>query len=505
MHSDLTRAPIRVDLVGVDARARERFETVFRDLGQGAYMVVNSTVAEVAIVDLDNPDGSVFWHRYCHQFPNRPVILLSDSKPPLERWERFLPKPIHVDALLDVLEQTRRRLALLDANVNPSGKRKLADNVEPGTIKITEQSAFVPPGCAIWRDERFMDTGHPSGEAGPNGESNPSHWRGLDALVDSRLEGPANASSLSPEHTPQAPEQPPAPSQALGDEFPEVEGTSERTHRYPQSQGPGLHGDDRSPQEPPYPEPNSPPFAENPGEPVDGLTLYERTSRIRVGFGATPQATFLSAHDRLLGLVQAALKESTPSQPAVEVALEQGYLLVHVSQGCVYCSLTDEQLKQLAKRIFPSVPELVRPCGINSPDSTLTARRPQSGAETLEAFLWKLALWTYGGCLPLGTQLERRVYLRHWPNLTRLHLVPDAMRIAALWNEQPMTLGYTAKALGIPQQHVFNFYCASHTIGLAGQARREADYLFHETSTHPKGKLGFVSDMMKRLRSIGNT
>ena len=95
-----------------------------------------------------------------------------------------------------------------------------------------------------------------------------------------------------------------------------------------------------------------------------------------------------------------------------------------------------------------------------------------------EAFLWRLALQTYRGMIPEETDPNERVYLSHWPNMTRLDPIPDGLRIAALWNRMPVDLAYTARALKIPQRHVFLFYAAANAIGLAGPARRASNYLF---------------------------
>ena len=505
MHSDLMRPPIRVDLVGIDARARERFETVFRDRGQGAYLVVNSTVAEVAIIDLDNPEGNTFWHRYCFQFPNRPVILLSNTNPSLDRGEKFLRKPIQVDALLAVLEEIRHRLEILDVNVSSRVKRELAADVEPGTIKITERSALFPSGCAPRRGESCTALSDPAEESKSSDESNTSCLQNLRGVGGTGGNDSAKSFSVSSEHLAQATAQPSTLPQLLAEEFTHPESKSEKTYRYPQSRRHSIHPADSAFQEQPNVAANCAPTDRNPGEPLDDLECWEKTSHLSSCPAAQPQTGFLAVHDRLLGLLQVALQESTSSQHAVELTLQNGHLVVHAPRGRIHYAFTDDQLKQLATRVFLATQTRIRPCGADVCDPYLTSATPASAWETVEAFLWKLALWTYRDCLPLGTHLEKRVYLRHWPNLTRLHPVPDAMRIASLWNEQPMTLGYTAKALGIPQQHVFNFYCASHTIGLTGQARREADYLFQEAATHSKGKRGFVSAMMKRLRFSANS
>jgi hypothetical protein len=57
--------------------------------------------------------------------------------------------------------------------------------------------------------------------------------------------------------------------------------------------------------------------------------------------------------------------------------------------------------------------------------------------------------------------LKRPVYLKHWPNLTRVQRTPNAMRVAALWATRGAGLVETAELLKIPQRHVFAFYSAA--------------------------------------------
>jgi CheY-like chemotaxis protein len=114
------------------------------------------------------------------------------------------------------------------------------------------------------------------------------------------------------------------------------------------------------------------------------------------------------------------------------------------------------------------------------PDQVSVTREPFPATLTdtsceLEAFLWKLALYTYRGRLPQGTDVQEPVYLRYWPNLTRLEPVPNGMRIASLWSRQPASLASLIGRLRIPQRQVFAFYAAANSIGLAGPATRQAD------------------------------
>jgi hypothetical protein len=87
----------------------------------------------------------------------------------------------------------------------------------------------------------------------------------------------------------------------------------------------------------------------------------------------------------------------------------------------------------------------------------------------LEALEWDVALWASRGRLPRGTHLDRPVRLRCWPNLTRLAVPPEAMRIAGLWSRSSISLRDTVRVLGIPQRYAFAFYSACHALGLVDQ------------------------------------
>ncbi len=83
----------------------------------------------------------------------------------------------------------------------------------------------------------------------------------------------------------------------------------------------------------------------------------------------------------------------------------------------------------------------------------------------LEGLEWDLALWASRGRLPRGTSLEHPIRLKNWPNLTRLAVPPEAMRIAGLWSRSSLSLRDTVRILGIPQRYVFAFYSACAALG----------------------------------------
>jgi hypothetical protein len=96
-----------------------------------------------------------------------------------------------------------------------------------------------------------------------------------------------------------------------------------------------------------------------------------------------------------------------------------------------------------------------------------------SDAIRLDAFLWKVAMLTSKGKVPKGIDLAQAFQLKHWPNMTRLLLPPNAMRVAALLHQKPQNLFGVAKRLGVRQQYVFAFISAALALGLVNQQEIE--------------------------------
>jgi hypothetical protein len=143
------------------------------------------------------------------------------------------------------------------------------------------------------------------------------------------------------------------------------------------------------------------------------------------------------------------------------------------------------------------------------PDATLEVdlhfykqNRPTTGRReySLYTFIWQLALWASRGRLPAGTSLTQPIYLRRWPNFSRLVVTPYALAIAALWIKQPRSLIDTAVSLNIPQRYVFAFYSAAKAVQLAGETRRAVDTFIAPPAVEQSKHRGLFSRLLNRLR-----
>lgn len=118
-----------------------------------------------------------------------------------------------------------------------------------------------------------------------------------------------------------------------------------------------------------------------------------------------------------------------------------------------------------------------------------------------DVFLWKIAIWTSQGRAPKGVDLNKPVYLRHWPNITRLVTIPHTMRIVTLLIDKPQTLPLISRVLRVPHTHVFSIFSAAYAIGIADTASRDADTLIQPDPPKKHKHRGLFGKIMSKLRS----
>ncbi|MES9861416.1 MAG: hypothetical protein ABW157_19885 [Candidatus Thiodiazotropha sp. LLP2] len=170
--------------------------------------------------------------------------------------------------------------------------------------------------------------------------------------------------------------------------------------------------------------------------------------------------------------------------PAIDLMIENQHILVDAGE------------RQL--RPFCTIPDATREVDLQFHD----LEKPTTGRQehTLYAFIWQLALWASRGRLPAGTSLTQPIYLRRWPNFSRLVVTPYALAIAALWAKQPRSLIDTATSLDIPQRYVFAFYSAANAVQLAGETRRAVDTFIAPPAIEQSKNRGLFSRILNRLR-----
>lgn len=213
---------------------------------------------------------------------------------------------------------------------------------------------------------------------------------------------------------------------------------------------------------------------------------------------------FYDPDEYLLGRILASLKKNEKKQCLLHVdCWKDRRLILNTSEGLAYTDLTDSQLKNLGVATLSEefVVDIKAKCGTGKQSLELN-EIDGLRVSSIDYFLWDLALRTARGRIPRDTDLSSPLYLQHWPNFTRLPHTPNAMRIAALWVENPRTLDDIADNLAIERSDVYSFYSAALSIGLAGTARRQVDTLIapRKVQDSDTSKRGLFSSILRRLK-----
>lgn len=140
--------------------------------------------------------------------------------------------------------------------------------------------------------------------------------------------------------------------------------------------------------------------------------------------------------------------------------LEQPIFFLPDEDGLVITRLTSRRLRFFCLVELTDLSNAMIPIGRLPDDLMEVPRIP------FERFHWEVTLWTSRGRIPEKTPLHIPLRLKHWPNFTRLLETPHAMRLAALWTQQPRSLAHTCEFLEIPQRYVFAFFSAAHAANL---------------------------------------
>jgi len=223
------------------------------------------------------------------------------------------------------------------------------------------------------------------------------------------------------------------------------------------------------------------------------------------------QDIFYSPENLLQGIMEQARKKSQESGQIVQLDVMDHIFYFDSKNQKVHSTVGASVIRHLCivhqeeAALFSIKPESFR----DDLEFILQTRSDNSRRKnswSMDAFLWVITLWCSRGRVPAGTDITRPVYLRQWPNLTRLEQIPHAARIAALIYEQPRTLFDVARQLGIRQRYVFAFFSASRSIGLSDVSVRDIDRLFESEKPKKSKNKSILSKLLGKLTAFsGNT
>ncbi|ASF46265.1 hypothetical protein [Methylovulum psychrotolerans] len=198
------------------------------------------------------------------------------------------------------------------------------------------------------------------------------------------------------------------------------------------------------------------------------------------------------------GYVESAYKVSREKNQTRQLNSGWNPLIILPDNDEVWLDVDENQLRAFAGLAINSTLGSKMSVTPLSPDLA-DAERALDRFHSMDAFLWKVACWASKGRYPSTIDIKQPVYLKSWPNFTRLLVTPHALRIAALLVQGPRTLPDVAEVLNIKPQYVFVFISAACSLGLAAQVRREADVLVQSPEIKPNKNQGLLKRILSTL------
>jgi len=409
-------SPLRVVVLGLDDRAQNLFRMFFRGPCQNqAIITEQEKEADAFLIDLDTQQGAKLLAQQRESHPERVLIVLSVKDQPEDKGVVFVKKPAQAQSMIAAIEKARA----LAKPAAPKEKPSLfgwATRKSSPPAKAEPQAANNPPTAAA----------KPRQEAGH------------------KPAPPARASAPPP---PPARPAPGGNSQGMKVVArPDKEETAaHKVAMLLDEQGFKSylgHRDDIDPSRP------------------DQLATVFYDPKV-----------FLQGH------LQSAIKVALTRNEPIRLETPWKSITILPQQGLIHILADEAQVRAACGIPFRNivgmdVDAVSLQQAINiKPVSPLDLEEILNSKDLvrLDAFLWKVALFTSKGRLPKGIDLSQGFFLKRWPCMTRLMLPPHAMRIAAMLVQKPCSLFEAARKMGIRQQYVFAFVSAAHALGLIGQ------------------------------------
>ena len=97
-----------------------------------------------------------------------------------------------------------------------------------------------------------------------------------------------------------------------------------------------------------------------------------------------------------------------------------------------------------------------------------------------------------------GCYRDDVVELPHWPNLSRLSMTPNTIRLCALLTRHPTSILLAGRLLKIESPELYQFYSAARCAGLARPVNRKAE----EPKLEPYRDRNLLSRLVARIAGL---
>ncbi|WP_078120068.1 hypothetical protein [Thiosocius teredinicola] len=169
----------------------------------------------------------------------------------------------------------------------------------------------------------------------------------------------------------------------------------------------------------------------------------------------------------LLGALSKAYKHvRQKGQVAILTYLNGKRIVIDGVQHLVGTDMSDQQIRSLALVPISDDNTFTNHIEYLPPDKLYADVKIVGRLMSTEVFFWNLGLLTCRGRVKPETPLHDVVYLKRWPNLAKMCLPPNALRIVTHWQRKPESLLKIFEHLSVPLKDIFSVYSAAYEAGL---------------------------------------
>ncbi len=455
MDSTKSQNRLKVALLSLPPRTQAVLEFFFTSTGRASFAPSSENSADVAVFDVDTVESMQRWNEF-HSRTSKPGIALSVTPHQID-GAVWVQKPVTPAALLAAAASLNAgKWYRADGSGTPAAKPGAAP--EPVSVKpnfdrfVASAPVQAPPPPA------------PPAVEPPRAPARPD-FGGLMRQVLSTPADPTAAPAATPVPEPVVtpPQAPVAPEvvQSPVDPTPAA-ATAEPAHGAAGHEAHAAHGGEHG---------HHAAHAEAPH--LDVAELEKQDEALLCGTREDVSAVQLASDTNLRydpnQYLIAALKEaylvSAKWRVPTQFEVSAGVIVVDTLQNLVYLDFDEAQLTAMYRQRMAKRPK-TRVVSAGDFAKMRPRFETQGSVVRADSLLWRAAMLTAEGRLPSGVSPDRPIYLKQWPNMTRLQRTPHSLRIAAAWAIKGASIEATARLLNIPQRHVFAFYNAALELDL---------------------------------------
>jgi len=231
------------------------------------------------------------------------------------------------------------------------------------------------------------------------------------------------------------------------------------------------------------------------------MDLSRNTAKVHIPENSDINNAKFNPDDYYLGSILQAYKSVKNSSGIIKISRLWKPIWFFPESNEVYVSINNNQLRSICaisnKSKIASREIKIETC---HGEWELKSSYKAEFFHSIESFIWRASLYTSRGRIPDFIDIKQTVVILSWPNITRLDLTPNALKLIAYWAASPRSIEDAVEKLGIEHSYVFSLFTAMYTTGHVSLANKiSAEHKVKINTAPPKTLKNLFSKVITKL------